>query len=128
MNQLMENDIKPVITPADAIEQFVGEQYIEWLMEHISAAFRSWPETKALVALKPKPEKIRKMLIQRFIAAQAFLGEREGDPGFLGFAIANLSEAADPEAESALEILEKKREEELMGTGSARGLGQNKHH
>lgn len=128
MNQLMENDIKPVTTPADAIEQFIGEQYIEWLMEYVTAEIRTWPEIKILASSKPKPEKIRKLLIQRYTAAQAFLGEKEGDPGFLGFAIANLSESADPEAESALEILEKKKQEELMGQGSSKGIGQNRHH
>jgi pyrroloquinoline quinone (PQQ) biosynthesis protein C len=66
-------------------------------------------------------------MIQRFIAAEAFTGGREGDPGFLGFAIANLSEAADPEAESVLTILENKKQEELMGNASSKNLGKDHH-
>ena len=127
MNNTSDNDFKQVTTPDEAIEQFVGEQFIEWLMDYILHTVKSWPETAALAAGKPKPEKIRKMMIQRYIAAQAFTGGREGDPGFLGFAIANLSEASDPEAESALSLLEKKREEELMGGASQRSLHKDRH-
>src|SRR6185503_7397920 len=111
MDHMIENSIKPVTTPAEAIDQFVGEQYIEWLLNYVVHENHAWPELQSLKIAQPKIEKIRKFMLQRFIAAEAFTGGKEGEPGFLGFAIANLSESADPEAESALEILNKKREE-----------------
>ncbi len=100
----------------NALDQFVGEQFIEWLLNYIGAEVNRWPELSAIKAAQPRIEKIKKFMLQRFLAAEAFLGGREGDPGFIGFAIANLSESNDPLAESALEILEKKREEELSGS------------
>lgn len=127
MTQLLDNDIKPVSHPEEAIDQFIGEQFIEWLMNYVIHEFEHWPEVAKVKASKPKVEKIRKFMIQRFIAAEAFIGGKDGDPGFLGFAIANLSESADPEAESALAILEKKRDEELSGHGTGRTLNQDRH-
>jgi hypothetical protein len=126
MDQISDT-IKPVTTPDDAIEQFVGEQFIEWLMEYVVANMRAWPEIAALKQVKPKIEKIRKFMLQRYVAAEAFAGGREGEPGFLGFAIANLSENDDPQAESALEIFEKKLHEELEGQTSKTSIGKNTH-
>lgn len=110
-----------------AIDQFMGEQFIEWLLNYISAEVKSWPELAAIRAAHPKVEKIRKFILQRFLAAEAFLGGREGDPGFLGFAIGNLSESDDPSAESALEILEKKRQEELSGGKAVSSIPYSAH-
>lgn len=121
------NLIKPIAAPEEAIDQFVGEQFIEWLMEYVVANMRTWPELEVIEKSHPKVERIRKFMIQRFIAAEAFAGGREGEPGFLGFAIANLSEASDPQAESALEILENKQREELQGQSNRQGLGKNVH-
>jgi pyrroloquinoline quinone (PQQ) biosynthesis protein C len=118
---------RPVTTPDEAIEQFVGEQYIEWLMEYAVATMRAWPEIAAIGKVTPKIEKVRKFILQRFIAAEAFAGGREGEPGFLGFAIANLSESDDPQAESALSILEKKQQEEFEGQTSKVAVGKNRH-
>ncbi|MBX4205301.1 MAG: hypothetical protein KW788_03930 [Candidatus Doudnabacteria bacterium] len=126
MEQISDT-IRPVTTPEEAIEQFVGEQFIEWLLNYTATTVNSWPEIAAIRQAQPKIEKIRKFILQRYIAAEAFAGGREGEPGFLGFAIANLSEASDPEAEAALEILEKKQSEELEGQSAKPGLGQNHH-
>lgn len=116
MNQrIMENNIKPVTKPEEAISQFVGEQYMEWLMNYMEHEVKSWTSLKAITDAKPRPEKLKKFMLQRFLAAEAFTG-REGDPGFLGFAVANLSESSDPLAENALELLENKRREEFAGT------------
>lgn len=106
-------------TEQHALDQFVGEQFIEWLLNYITTEVNSWPELSAIRASQPKIEKIKKFMLQRFLAAEAFLGGREGEPGFIGFAIANLSESNDPQAESALEILEKTRQEELSGSGKS---------
>jgi hypothetical protein len=116
-----------VTTPEEALEQFVGEQFIEWLMDYVVVTMRTWPEIEALKKSQPKIEKIRKFILQRFIAAEAFAGGREGEPGFLGFAIANLSEASDPQAEAALEILKRKQSEELEGQNPKPGMGKNRH-
>lgn len=121
MNELTDST-NQVNNPEQAVAEFVGEQFIEWLMNYISHQMRSWPAIIALQTARAKPEKIKKFLLQRFLAAEAFLGGREGDPGFLRFAIANLSESDDPTAESALEILEKERQEELAGHKIERGL------
>lgn len=114
----MDNVIKPVSTPQEAITQFVGEQYMEWVMDFMQNEVRSWQSLKQIAEAKPRPERVKKFMIQRYLAAEAFTGGRDGDPGFLGFAIANLSESPDPSAEHALEIIENKRKEEMLGTGS----------
>ncbi|MEO8065483.1 MAG: hypothetical protein ABI643_01340 [Candidatus Doudnabacteria bacterium] len=115
MNELTDNT-NIINNPEQAVDQFMGEQFIEWLMDHISRQIKAWPAVIRIKAAKPRPEKIKKFMLQKFLAAEAFLGAREGDPGFLRFAIANLSESDDPTAESALEILDKKRQEDPEGT------------
>lgn len=125
--RLMENNIKPVTTPQDAISQFVGEQFMEWIMDYLQNEMKSWPSMRRISEAKPRPEKIKKFLMQRYLAAEAFIGGREGDPGFLGFAIANLSESSDPGAEHALEIIENKRNEEMLGSGSSANPNSNIH-
>jgi hypothetical protein len=114
MNELTDN-INPVNNPEQAVAEFVGEQFIEWLMNYITVEIGKWPAIKLINSIRTKPEKIKKFMLQRFLAAQAFSGERDDSPGFLRFAIANLSESNDPAAESALGILEKKHEEGLAG-------------
>jgi thiaminase len=115
MNQLSE-DVNTIKTAEQAVEQFTGEQFIEWLSNYVTTEMKDWEAIKALSTITTTPEKIKKLMLQRFLALEAFFGGKSGDPGFLGFAIANLSESADPEAESALEILEKsqQRQEELQ--------------
>lgn len=113
----MENSIKPVATPEDAIAQFVGEQYMEWVMTYLDNQVEAWESLRLIASSAPKPEKIKKLLMQRYLASQAFNGGVDGDPGFLGFAIANLSESSDPEAESALELLQQKKQL-LAGEGN----------
>ncbi len=109
---------KILAEPEDAIENYIGEQFLEWILETISAQVKSWPELGQIRDSQAKVEKIRKFILQRFLAAQAFWGGKDGDPGFLGFAIANLSESPDPLAEKGLGILEQKKEEELAGSSS----------
>jgi thiaminase len=122
----MENNIRPVTTPEEAIAQFIGEQYMEWLMNYLGHEVKTWVSLKTIAEVKPRPEKIKKFMLQRFLAAEAFTG-RDGDPGFLGFAIANLSESSDPLAENALELLESKRKAEVSGVGSATEQSSNVH-
>lgn len=111
MNNLstMTDDTRRLTAPEQAITDMIGEQFVEWMFEAAQQTVRSWPEIGQLHHANPKIEKIRKFLLQRFLAEETMFG-REGDPGFLGFAIANLSEASDPLAENALEMLEKVRE------------------
>jgi hypothetical protein len=123
----MENTINPVTTPQEAIAQFVGDQFMEWVMDYLKNETQSWDSLKAIASAKPKPEKIKKFMLQRFQAAEAFTGGREGDPGFLGFAIANLSESPDPGAEHALELLQNKRQEEMVGSSSSADPSSNIH-
>jgi pyrroloquinoline quinone (PQQ) biosynthesis protein C len=112
------------IKPEQALEQYIGEQFIEWVSNYIPEEMNSWPIMNKIRQAHPKPEKSRKFAIQMFLAHEAFLGSREGDPGFLRFAIANLSESDDPQAETALEILEKRRTDELIGHKVERGILQ----
>ncbi|HYC79732.1 MAG TPA: iron-containing redox enzyme family protein [Candidatus Binatia bacterium] len=123
----MENNIQPVTTPEEAINQFVGEQYMEWVMDYLKQEAQSWHSLKELVEARPRPEKIKKYMLQRYLAAEAFTGGRDGDPGFLGFAIANLSESPDPLAEHALELLQGKRQEEMSGATSTADPSTNIH-
>jgi hypothetical protein len=123
----MENNIRPVATPEEAIAQFVGEQYMEWLLNYLDHEVKTWDSLSAIAQAKPRLEKIKKFMLQRFLAAEAFTGGRDGDPGFLGFAVANLSESSDPLAENALELLESKRKEEVLGTAGAADQSANIH-
>jgi hypothetical protein len=101
--------------PEGAIENLIGDQFLEWLVRHIDAEVKSWPALQRIASEEVKIEKLRKFLLQRFLTVQAFLGTSAADPGFLGFAIANLSENSDPLAENALGVLEKMRDEEVEG-------------
>ncbi|MBI4049640.1 MAG: hypothetical protein HY395_02375 [Candidatus Doudnabacteria bacterium] len=104
-----------MLPSSQAIEELIGEQFVDWVLDHVSLEVNSWPEIAVIAGVTPKPERIKKFVLQYFLVQQAFFGGRDTDPGFLGFAIANLSESADPTAESALEILEKRKQEELAG-------------
>jgi hypothetical protein len=112
----MTDSTNHVATKEDAVQNYIGEKYLDWLHSYITGQVQSWPELKEIKESSPRPEKLKKFLLQRYRAAQAFLGGKEGDPGFLGFAIANLSESSDPLAEHSLSLLEQKRQEEL-GSG-----------
>ena len=96
------------------MEQLVGEQFVEWLKEHIKHEFSHWPIIQGLSVANLQPQKLRKLMIQWFFVQSAFWGSKEGDPGFLGFAIGNLSESDDPEAETALEILVTRKNQEQI--------------
>jgi len=117
----MGNNIKPVTNPEEAAAQFAGEQYMDWVMGYIDQQARSWPSLQAIAHSAARPEKVRKFMVQRYLAVEALAGGKDGDPGFLGFAVANLSEASDPGAESALEIMEAKRMEISGPEGQASG-------
>lgn len=114
-----DSNFNSSIKPQQAVEELLGEQFVEWLQNFIDTDVKNWDELKTIAAIKPKVEKIKKFMLQRFLAVEVFLGGRDGDPGFLGFALANLSESNDPQAESALELLEKKRQEELSSNKPA---------
>src|SRR5688500_14641326 len=100
-----QTSFNTVSSPAEALDHFVGEQFIELTMQYLAEEMKNWESLTILETGTFKPEKIRKFLLQRFVAEEVFVGAREGDPGFLGFAVANLSESDDPLAENALEIL-----------------------
>jgi hypothetical protein len=122
-----DNSIKTQVSPESAVENLIGEQFLEWILEHISSEVKGWPELAKIREAKSKIEKVRKFILQRYVAAEAFLGSKEGDPGFLGFAIANLSESSDPLAENALGILEQKRQEEIAGENPGASPKHNTH-
>jgi len=116
MNNLLE--------PKQAVEEYIGEQFIEWVMQYIPAEMAKWPIINQIGTAQPKPEKLKKLVLQSFLSEEAFLGAKDGDPGLLRFAISNLSESDDPTAESALELLEKRRQEELAGNKIEKGVIQ----
>jgi len=105
-----------------AIKDFVGEQFTQWLGNYISHAIQNLPALVQISSAKPKPEKLKKFMLQIFLADQALFGAKEGDPGFLRFAIANLSEVSDPIAETALEILEERRRVEIARQNEYRAM------
>lgn len=113
------------MNPEQAIEELVGEQFIEWLRDYVNHNVQALPEIASISSARPKPERLKKFMLQLFLANQAFFGAKEGDPGFLRFAIANLSESSDPTAETALEILEQRRHQELLDHAGYNG-GWNK--
>ena len=101
--------VNQISNPQQAVEQFVGEQFTEWLLNYVQNTMKEWPVTKKLSMIQTRMEKLKKFMLQRFLVHEAFLGTKESDPGFIGFVIANLSESNEPEAESALEILEQRK-------------------
>lgn len=100
----------------------MGEQFIDWVMDYVYFKIHEDPQMSLIKSAQPKIEKLRKFLLQLFLTDEAFVGGAEGDPGFLRFAIANLSESDDPVAESALTILEKRRLDELLGHKVDKGM------
>ena len=116
------NDLNLVQNSDQAVEELIGEHYAEWLMNKVGHDVSNWPEVHNLASIQPKIEKIRKFMLQLFLADEALVGAREGDPGFLRFAIANLSESPDPAAEAALEIFEARRQDEMAGHRLEKGI------
>lgn len=116
------------LEPKQAMEQFTGEPFIDWLARYTALQVETWPETVVIRNATPKPEKIRKFLVQRFLASEAFFQGQDGDPGFLGFATGNLSEANDPLSETALEMLEQRKGESVRGNKNASILSATQQH
>jgi pyrroloquinoline quinone (PQQ) biosynthesis protein C len=121
MNELT-NNVKSITNPQQAVQEYMGEQFIEWLMDYIPQQMQTWPILRKIHETRATPSKIRKFVLQIYLVAEAFFGGREGDPGFLRFAIANLSESDDPQAEGVLEILEQRREDEMIGHKVEKGI------
>jgi hypothetical protein len=123
--KIMNTNVHPVTTPQDAVSQFVGEQFTEWLTEYIEHQVGSWESLGLIARAIPKPDKIKKFMGQRYIVSQVFTGGKDSDPGFLGFAIANLSESPEPMAEHVLDIVQQKRQDELaVNNGSKKDVWQ----
>ncbi|MDP4001072.1 MAG: hypothetical protein Q8P83_02425 [bacterium] len=114
MEEILNNK-KLITTPDEAVDEFMGEQFIEWLSKYITHELEQWPQLKMIATAEFRPEKIKKFLVQKYLDSKAVWGSQGGDPGFLGFAIANLSESNDPAAETALSVIEQKYEEEKQG-------------
>ncbi|MBI2607369.1 MAG: hypothetical protein HYW51_00920 [Candidatus Doudnabacteria bacterium] len=106
---------KKLLTTQEAVDELVGEQFVEWLFEFIVHELQTWPPLEKISSGKFKQEKIRKFMIQRYLDSKAVWGGTGEDPGFLGFVIANLSESDDPTAETALSAIEVRYEEEKHG-------------
>lgn len=106
------NDANHNLKPETAIEELLGEQFIEWVLNYVRSEVKRWPVHETIRNSASRPEKIKKFMLQYYLAALAYFASSDGDPGFLGFAIANLSEVDDPTAEAAVEILEQKQLEE----------------
>jgi len=114
---MIDDDRKTTVvsTPSDAVEQFVGDQFIDWLMDFITHEVQNWSEIQQIIDSEYRAEKIKKFMLQKYLEAKALWGGKENDPGFLGFAIANLSEVSDPTAERVLELIEQRNTEEKKG-------------
>lgn len=103
------NSLTSITTPQQAVEDLSGEQFLAWVFDYIGQQIGSLPMIRALGKVPTKPEKLRKFLLQIYLAQQSMWGSTETEPGFLKFVLANLSESADPSAENALGILEQIR-------------------
>jgi pyrroloquinoline quinone (PQQ) biosynthesis protein C len=101
-------NLTSVTNPQQALQEFSGAQFVAWVSDYVSHQVATWPVLAKIVATAPDPQKLRKFLAQVFLAQQAMWSEKDTEPGFLKFAIANLSESDDPSAEPALEILNHK--------------------
>lgn len=110
LTKSMDKNIHSVASPEDALAQFVGEQYIEWLTEYFDHEVASWDTLGLIAQATPKLDKIKKFFGQRYMLDQIFFGGRDSDPGFLGFAVSNLSESPEPLAEHVLDIVNHRRQ------------------
>lgn len=103
-----EEGLKVIQNQAQAVKEYTGEQFCQWLWQEISNHIAQSLELGGLLAEHSRQERFKKFLLQRYLAEQALYGKQEGDPGFLGFVHANLSESNDPLAEAALsQVLER---------------------
>ncbi len=107
----------------DTTENLVGEQFVEKLLQSVATESREFLQIPRFDEQPIAPTKLKKFLLQLFLSVRAFWGSN-GDPGFLGFAVANLSEATDPASEVPLEILEAKQQEYLQANPAAVEEGQ----
>jgi len=100
------NNLTSVTNSDQAIQEFVGGQFIVWLVDYIIHEVGRWPVMAKIENAKAEGQKLRKFLTQLFLVQQAMWSEKDSEPGFLKFALANLSESSDPAAEPAVAVLE----------------------
>ena len=113
------NKLTSITNPDQALQEFSGNEFISWLADYIAHEVSVWPVLVKLAGAKPEPQKLRKFLAQIFLCQQALWSDRETEPGFLKFAIANLSESDDPSAEPALAVLENRFNLEIAESNKA---------
>lgn len=93
-------------SPEQAIREYAGGQFVVWLCDEIVSQTQRWEVLDKLTEKQPTSPQFRKFLLQLFLSERAMWDGPDGEPGFLRFAIANLSESDDPAAEHALEYLQ----------------------
>ena len=101
-----KGSLTSITTPEQAIREFSGGQFVIWLCEEVTNQVQAWPILRSLAEKEPGPAKFRKFLLQVYLSERAMWDGADGEPGFLRFAIANLSESDEPAAEHGLEALQ----------------------
>ena len=101
-----KGNLTSITTPEQAIQEFSGSQFVVWLCDSVTSQVQVWPVLKKLADKEPDLPKFRKFLLQVYLSERAMWDGADGEPGFLRFAIANLSESDEPAAEHGLEALQ----------------------
>jgi pyrroloquinoline quinone (PQQ) biosynthesis protein C len=99
---MAEDSLKVIQNQDQAVAEYTGERFFDWLWQEVTTIFAQSHELSNILSEHSKQERFKKFLLQRYLSEMAFYGKQEGDPGFLSFVHANLSESNDPLAESAL--------------------------
>jgi hypothetical protein len=100
------SNLTTISTPEQAVEELVGDQFVTWLIDYTRHQVGAWEELTALPQTEVTVPKLRRFLLQVFAAERAMWQNSDDSPGFLKFAIANLSECNDPAAEFGLDVLQ----------------------
>src|SRR3989338_11024925 len=101
-----KGNLTSITPPEQAIQDFAGSQFVVWLCDSVTSQVQVWPVLKKLADKEPDLPKFRKFLLQVYLSERAMWDGADGEPGFLRFAIANLSESDEPAAEHGLEALQ----------------------
>jgi len=99
------SNLTTISTPEQAVEELVGDQFVTWLIDYTRHQVGAWEGLAAMPTTEVTIPKLRRFLLQVFAAERAMWENSDDSPGFLKFAIANLSECNDPTAEPGLEVL-----------------------
>lgn len=95
-----------ISTPDQAVTELFGEQFVTWLVDYTRRETEYFTKNLGQGIVEPDLAHFRRFILQTYAAERAMWNTSDDSPGFLKFAIANLSECQEPVAEHVLSVLE----------------------